>query len=94
MFVWRIFYGVENLETSIVAGFFKIVKYIMLEYCIEIYIQYDGLDIIDVSGNLKICGKLFLYFIKYFIFFFCSFYHVKDGRKSTIQLRPFHTLSN
>lgn len=34
MFVWRIFYGVENLETSIVAGFFK---YIMLEYCIEIY---------------------------------------------------------
>lgn len=93
MFVWRIFYGVENLETSTVAGFFKIVKYIMLEYCIEIYIQYDGLDIIDVSGNLKICGKLFLYFIKYFIFF-CSFYHVKDGRKSTIRLRPFHTLSN
>lgn len=37
MFVWRIFYGVENLETSIVAGFFKIVKYIMLEYYIEIY---------------------------------------------------------
>lgn len=37
MFVWRIFYGVENLETSTVAGFFKIVKYIMLEYCIEIY---------------------------------------------------------
>lgn len=30
--VWRIFYGVENLETSIVAGFFKVVKYIILEY--------------------------------------------------------------
>lgn len=38
VFVWRIFYGVENLETSIVAGFFKVVKYIMLEYCIEIYV--------------------------------------------------------
>lgn len=32
VFVWRIFYGVENLETSIVGGFFKIGKYIMLEY--------------------------------------------------------------
>lgn len=37
VFVWRIFYGVENLETSIV-GFFKIVKYITLEYCIKIYV--------------------------------------------------------
>lgn len=92
MFVWRIFYGVENLETSIVAGFFKIVKYIMLEYCIEIYIQYDGLDIIDVSGNLKICGKVFLYFIKYFIFFFVRFIMLKTDGKARFNYVPF-TLS-
>lgn len=79
--IWRLRSWLVSLRSLNISCWNIVLKFI-----------YDGLDIIDVSGNLKICGKLFLYFIKYFIFFFVRFIMLKMDGKARFDYVPF-TLS-